>query len=144
MDINRCNAPYLLRLASRLFGEKSYSFLPVCWCRAWWNLVGKCSYFEYLWSRNISRDISKCYWAVDKSVAYMHMHFHICRHLCISPKGCYTANPSHCLFGSAAFGLKRKNHLSRFLVSSNYHNTPLCCNELFRMQPALCLLQSAF
>ncbi|KAM4906280.1 uncharacterized protein FYW23_001052 [Sylvia borin] len=28
MDINRSNAPYLLRLASRLFGEKSYSFLP--------------------------------------------------------------------------------------------------------------------
>ncbi|XP_074908472.1 leukocyte elastase inhibitor-like [Buteo buteo] len=28
MDINRCNAPYLLRLASRLFGEKSYTFLP--------------------------------------------------------------------------------------------------------------------
>uniref|UniRef100_A0A8C4U0F8 Leukocyte elastase inhibitor n=1 Tax=Falco tinnunculus TaxID=100819 RepID=A0A8C4U0F8_FALTI len=27
-DINRSNAPYLLRLASRLFGEKSYSFLP--------------------------------------------------------------------------------------------------------------------
>ncbi|NXI49944.1 ILEU inhibitor, partial [Chloroceryle aenea] len=27
MDINRSNAPYLLRLASRLFGEKSYSFL---------------------------------------------------------------------------------------------------------------------
>ncbi|XP_008938102.1 PREDICTED: leukocyte elastase inhibitor [Merops nubicus] len=28
MDLNRSNAPYLLRLASRLFGEKSYSFLP--------------------------------------------------------------------------------------------------------------------
>uniref|UniRef100_A0A8C6IK68 Uncharacterized protein n=1 Tax=Melopsittacus undulatus TaxID=13146 RepID=A0A8C6IK68_MELUD len=28
MDINRSNAPYLLRLASRLFGEKSYTFLP--------------------------------------------------------------------------------------------------------------------
>ncbi|NWW88345.1 ILEU inhibitor, partial [Rhynochetos jubatus] len=28
MDINRSNAPYLLRLASQLFGEKSYSFLP--------------------------------------------------------------------------------------------------------------------
>ncbi|NXV26743.1 ILEU inhibitor, partial [Rissa tridactyla] len=27
MDINRSNAPYLLRLANRLFGEKSYSFL---------------------------------------------------------------------------------------------------------------------
>ncbi|XP_027637587.2 leukocyte elastase inhibitor [Falco peregrinus] len=27
-DINRSNAPYLLRLANRLFGEKSYSFLP--------------------------------------------------------------------------------------------------------------------
>ncbi|NWI62324.1 ILEU inhibitor, partial [Todus mexicanus] len=27
VDINRSNAPYLLRLASRLFGEKSYSFL---------------------------------------------------------------------------------------------------------------------
>ncbi|XP_016152096.1 PREDICTED: leukocyte elastase inhibitor-like isoform X2 [Ficedula albicollis] len=27
-DINRSNAPYLLRLASRLFGQKSYSFLP--------------------------------------------------------------------------------------------------------------------
>ncbi|KAM6298923.1 leukocyte elastase inhibitor-like [Aegotheles albertisi] len=27
-DINRSDAPYLLRLASRLFGEKSYSFLP--------------------------------------------------------------------------------------------------------------------
>ncbi|KFZ60321.1 Leukocyte elastase inhibitor [Podiceps cristatus] len=26
--INRSNAPYLLRLANRLFGEKSYSFLP--------------------------------------------------------------------------------------------------------------------
>ncbi|NWX49237.1 ILEU inhibitor, partial [Steatornis caripensis] len=26
-DINRSNAPYLLRLANRLFGEKSYSFL---------------------------------------------------------------------------------------------------------------------
>lgn len=28
MDINRSNAPYVLLLASRLFGEKSYSFLP--------------------------------------------------------------------------------------------------------------------
>ncbi|XP_074940268.1 leukocyte elastase inhibitor-like isoform X2 [Phalacrocorax aristotelis] len=28
MDINRSNAPYLLRLANRLFGDKSYSFLP--------------------------------------------------------------------------------------------------------------------
>ncbi|XP_064017158.1 leukocyte elastase inhibitor-like isoform X2 [Pogoniulus pusillus] len=28
MDVNRSNAPYLLRLASRLFGEKTYSFLP--------------------------------------------------------------------------------------------------------------------
>ncbi|KAM6101001.1 uncharacterized protein LJ206_004157 [Theristicus caerulescens] len=28
MDINRSNAPYLLRLGNRLFGEKSYSFLP--------------------------------------------------------------------------------------------------------------------
>ncbi|GAB0183703.1 leukocyte elastase inhibitor-like [Grus americana] len=28
MDINRSNAPYLLRLANRLYGEKSYSFLP--------------------------------------------------------------------------------------------------------------------
>nr|XP_009934806.1 PREDICTED: serpin A3-7-like [Opisthocomus hoazin] len=28
MDINRSNAPYLLRLANRLFGEKSCSFLP--------------------------------------------------------------------------------------------------------------------
>ncbi|NXE23728.1 ILEU inhibitor, partial [Ardeotis kori] len=27
-DINRSNAPYLLRLANQLFGEKSYSFLP--------------------------------------------------------------------------------------------------------------------
>ncbi|KFZ48577.1 Leukocyte elastase inhibitor [Antrostomus carolinensis] len=27
-DVNRSNAPYLLRLANRLFGEKSYSFLP--------------------------------------------------------------------------------------------------------------------
>ncbi|NXG78867.1 ILEU inhibitor, partial [Baryphthengus martii] len=27
VDINRSNAPYLLRLASCLFGEKSYSFL---------------------------------------------------------------------------------------------------------------------
>ncbi|XP_051466213.1 uncharacterized protein LOC127380775 [Apus apus] len=27
-DINRSNAPYLLRLANRLFAEKSYSFLP--------------------------------------------------------------------------------------------------------------------
>ncbi|XP_010224714.1 PREDICTED: leukocyte elastase inhibitor [Tinamus guttatus] len=27
-DINHMDAPYLLRLASRLFGEKSYSFLP--------------------------------------------------------------------------------------------------------------------
>ncbi|NXY89103.1 ILEU inhibitor, partial [Alcedo cyanopectus] len=26
-DMNRSNAPYLLQLASRLFGEKSYSFL---------------------------------------------------------------------------------------------------------------------
>ncbi|NXU51828.1 ILEU inhibitor, partial [Turnix velox] len=28
LDINRSDAPYLLRLANRLFGEKSYSFLP--------------------------------------------------------------------------------------------------------------------
>ncbi|KAM7122035.1 uncharacterized protein J5F26_000714 [Ciconia maguari] len=28
MDINRNNTPYVLRLANRLFGEKSYSFLP--------------------------------------------------------------------------------------------------------------------
>ncbi|NXK79983.1 ILEU inhibitor, partial [Amazona guildingii] len=28
MDIKRRNAPYLLRLASQFFGEKSYSFLP--------------------------------------------------------------------------------------------------------------------
>ncbi|XP_064017155.1 leukocyte elastase inhibitor-like [Pogoniulus pusillus] len=28
MDVNRSNAPYLLRLANRLFGEKTYSFLP--------------------------------------------------------------------------------------------------------------------
>ncbi|KAK4825721.1 hypothetical protein QYF61_002139 [Mycteria americana] len=28
MDINRSNVPYVLRLANRLFGEKSYSFLP--------------------------------------------------------------------------------------------------------------------
>ncbi|XP_030302272.1 leukocyte elastase inhibitor isoform X1 [Calypte anna] len=28
MDINRSNTSYLLRLANRLFGEKSYSFLP--------------------------------------------------------------------------------------------------------------------
>ncbi|XP_061851385.1 leukocyte elastase inhibitor [Colius striatus] len=28
VDINRSNAPYLLRLASRLFGERSYNFLP--------------------------------------------------------------------------------------------------------------------
>ncbi|NWU94257.1 ILEU inhibitor, partial [Upupa epops] len=27
MDVNRSNAPYLLHLANRLFGEKSYSFL---------------------------------------------------------------------------------------------------------------------
>ncbi|NWH64579.1 ILEU inhibitor, partial [Geococcyx californianus] len=27
MDVNRSNAPYLLRLANQLFGEKSYSFL---------------------------------------------------------------------------------------------------------------------
>ncbi|NXX44462.1 ILEU inhibitor, partial [Tricholaema leucomelas] len=27
MDVNRSNAPYLLRLANRLFGEKTYSFL---------------------------------------------------------------------------------------------------------------------
>ncbi|XP_009902110.2 leukocyte elastase inhibitor [Dryobates pubescens] len=28
MDVNRSNAPYLLRLANRLYGEKTYSFLP--------------------------------------------------------------------------------------------------------------------
>ncbi|NXN95724.1 ILEU inhibitor, partial [Rhinopomastus cyanomelas] len=27
LDVNRSNAPYLLRLANRLFGEKSYRFL---------------------------------------------------------------------------------------------------------------------
>ncbi|XP_057556157.1 leukocyte elastase inhibitor isoform X2 [Hippopotamus amphibius kiboko] len=27
-DINKCGAPYILKLANRLFGEKSYDFLP--------------------------------------------------------------------------------------------------------------------
>lgn len=121
---------------------------PTAFCRyvgaehdgTWWENAAILSTYEVEIFLGIFLNVT----GQSTSVAYTHMHFHICRHLCISPKGCYTANPSHCLFGSAAFGLKRKNHLSRFLVFSNYHNTPLCCNELFRMQPALCLLQSAF
>ena len=93
MDINRSNAPYLLRLANRLFGEKSCSFLPVRWWRLWWcggTWWENAAIFEYLWSRNISRRVSEGYWAVNISVAQVRMHFCICRHLCILPKGCYT------------------------------------------------------